>query len=140
MATSKVEYIYEDEDGHEYTAEEPLHEDDMLDEQDNASGQYQEVMIVDNSPDMNVSLIPESLVHDLNHERDPDCKRKGWCFGVTRSFGAVWGNALKFRHVSVDRWSSLDFLSLSFPLTEVQAFYICLCLLKWRAFCNFFQI
>lgn len=133
MATSKVEYIYEDEDGHEYTAEEPLHEDDML-EEDNTSGQYQEVMIVDDSPDMKVRIVPESLVHEINSERDPDCKRKGWFFGVTCSFGAVWGNALKFRHVSVDRWSSLHFLSLSLSLTKAQALYTCLCFLKWRDF------
>lgn len=80
MNNSKVEYVYEDENGQEYTTEQLQEEDDAMDQQDQPApaDEIQEVMIVERPLDeLTANGRLTSLSHDTNAERDPDCKRKG---------------------------------------------------------------
>lgn len=77
MNNSKVEYVYEDENGQEYTTGEHQLPNDGMEQHGVAAGEVQEVMIVDQNMEIHVSEGATSLAHDTNADRDPDCKRRG---------------------------------------------------------------
>ncbi|XP_066138507.1 uncharacterized protein [Euwallacea fornicatus] len=81
--STKVEYIYEDENGQRYTAAgQPLEE-----HQDDDTDDIEEVMIVEQNPEISVIEEATGLAHDVNAERDPDCRRKDThhCWGISQS-------------------------------------------------------
>ncbi|KAH1002216.1 uncharacterized protein LOC109537669 isoform X2 [Dendroctonus ponderosae] len=87
----KVEYVYEDENGQEYTTEQ-MQEEDAMDQQAPPPDEIQEVMIVERPLDeLTVNGRLTSLAHETNAERDPDCKRKDshHCWGIQQSLKLI---------------------------------------------------
>lgn len=92
MNDSKVEYVYEDENGQEFTAQEHhLQEEDLMDQHGATEGEVHEVMIVDQSGELQPTEGDTSLIHDENSERDPDCRRKDshHCWGIQQSLKLI---------------------------------------------------
>ncbi|XP_050301739.1 uncharacterized protein LOC126739948 isoform X2 [Anthonomus grandis grandis] len=89
MENAKVEYVYEDENGQEFTAEEQqITEADLLEQQ----GEVQEIMIVEHhSENQELGENKPSLLHAENADRDPDCKRgdNHHCWGIQQSIKLI---------------------------------------------------
>lgn len=68
MNDATVEYVYEDENGQQYTNHELLEE---------VKHNPEEVMIIEHQEDIQKHIADDTLGHDENLDRDPDCRRKG---------------------------------------------------------------
>ncbi|CAH1132656.1 unnamed protein product [Ceutorhynchus assimilis] len=89
MNVAKVEYIYEDENGTEYRAEEATLEDEDLDH--HGTEEIQEVMIIEQQEESYSEQEAAKLLHEVTEERDPDCKRRDThhCWGIQQSLKLI---------------------------------------------------
>ncbi|KAL1517517.1 hypothetical protein ABEB36_001273 [Hypothenemus hampei] len=92
MNNTKVEYVFQDENGQEYTAEgDPIQEEDIMEKQQLQGAEIEEVMIVEHTSDLEGDEDGGKTNADINTERDPDCKRRDshHCWGIRQSLQLI---------------------------------------------------